>query len=367
MRKTEETMPHRTDAMNLRLGSATRREFIAAVAAAGAWSLVPAQAATKRVRRVDMHHHFLPQHYMAEEHERAKAEHGNSAMLSWTAAGDVEALDKAGVDFAVGSISTPGVWYGDVALGRRLAREWNEAAAETVRDHPTRFGFFAPVPLPDTEGTLKEIDYAYGTLKADGINFLSNYDGKWLGHPDFAPVMEELNRRKSLVYVHPTFSPCCTNNMVPGLVAPTLEFPYDTTRTIVNLITSGTTTRFPDIRWIFSHGGGALVGVYGRIAGLGNNPAFKAKVPAGVPAELQKLHYDTASLSAVSTLPALLKIVPTSQVLLGSDYPLAGPPPTDVMVQRAVEEFEAMKPSQALRQAIERDNAIKLIPRIAKI
>jgi predicted TIM-barrel fold metal-dependent hydrolase len=365
-------MPFRTDVKDLRLGSASRREFIASVAAAGALSLAPglsgtAVAATSKVRRVDMHHHFLPQRYMAEEHERTKAEHGNSAMLSWTAAGDIEALDKAGVDFAVGSISTPGVWYGDVALGRRLAREWNEAAAETVRDHPTRFGFFAPVPLPDTEGTLKEIDYAYGTLKADGINFLSNYDGKWLGDPAFAPVMEELNRRKSLVYVHPTFSPCCTANMVPGLVAPTLEFPYDTTRTIVSLITSGTTTRFPDIRWIFSHGGGALAGVYGRVAGLGNSPAFKAKVPAGVPAELQKLHYDTASLSAVSTLPALLKIVPASQVLLGSDYPLAGPPPTDVMVKRAVEEFEAMKPSPALRQAIERDNAVKLIPRIATI
>ena len=170
-------MPFRTDVKDLRLGSASRREFIASVAAAGALSLAPglsgtAVAATSKVRRVDMHHHFLPQRYMAEEHERTKAEHGNSAMLSWTAAGDIEALDKAGVDFAVGSISTPGVWYGDVALGRRLAREWNEAAAETVRDHPTRFGFFAPVPLPDTEGTLKEIDYAYGTLKADGINFL---------------------------------------------------------------------------------------------------------------------------------------------------------------------------------------------------
>lgn len=351
-------------------GSASRREFIASLAAIGATSFAPgaigkAEAAGK-IRRIDTHHHFLPQQYMREEAERIKANHGNSAMFSWTAAGAVEACDKAGVDFAIGSISTPGIWYGDVALGRKLARQWNEEAAKTVHDHPTRFGFFAPVPVPDTDGSLKEIDYALGTLKADGINFLSNYEGKWLGDPAFAPVMEELDRRKALVYVHPTFSPCCTNNMVPGLNAPTLEFPFDTARTIVSLVTSGTTTRFPNIRFIFSHGGGALAGIYGRIANLGNAPAFKDKFPAGMHAELVKLHYDTASLSAVTTLTALLKVIPASQILLGSDYPLAGPPPTDVMVQRAVAEFEEYKPSPRLKQAVERDNALRLVPRIAK-
>jgi 6-methylsalicylate decarboxylase len=351
--------------------SPSRRDFVASLAAIGTASLLSgtigrANAATK-VRRIDMHHHFLPQQYMKEEAERIKADHGNSAMYSWTAEGAVEACDRAGVDFAVASISTPGVWYGDVALGRKLSRQWNEAAAQTVHDHLTRFGFFAPVPLPDTDGSLQEVDYAYGTLHADGINFLSNYQGKWLGDPSFTPVMQELDRRKALVYVHPTFSPCCTTNMVPGLVAPILEFPYDTARTIVSLVTSGTTTRFPNIRFIFSHGGGALTGIYGRIEGLGNAPAFKDKVPAGMHAELSKLYYDTASLSAVSTLPALLRIVPSTQVLLGSDYPLAGAPPTDVMIKRAVDEFEAMKPSPKLKEAVERDNALRLVPRIAKI
>lgn len=352
-------------------GSASRRDFVAALLATGATAFAPGfirpSAAATAMRRIDMHHHFLPQHYMKAEAERSHNEHGNSEMLSWTAERAIDALDKGGVDFAVGSISTPGVWTGNIELSRSLAREWNEAAAKTVSDHPTRFGFFAPVPLPDTDGTLKEIDYALGTLKADGINFVSNYDGKWLGDPSFAPVIDELDRRKALVYVHPTFSPCCTSNMVSGLVAPTLEFPYDTARTIVSLVTSGTTTRHPNIRWIFSHGGGALVGVYGRVQGLGNALAFKDKVPGGVPAELKKLHYDTASLSAISTLPALLKIVPASQVLLGSDYPLAGAPPVDVMVKKAVAEFEEMKPSAKLKQAVEHDNAVRLIPRIAKI
>jgi 6-methylsalicylate decarboxylase len=356
----------------LAFGTASRRDFITAVAAtAGATMLAPGfirpSLAAGKVKRIDMHHHFLPQPYMKAEAERAHNEHGNSEMLSWTAEKAVDALDKAKVDFAVASISTPGVWIpGNIDLSRSLAREWNEAAAQTVRDHPTRFGFFAPVPLPDTDGTLKEIDYALGTLHADGINFLSNYEGKWLGDAGFTPVMQELNRRKALVYVHPTFSPCCTTNMVAGLVAPSLEFPFDTTRTIVSLITQGVTTRFPDIRFIFSHGGGAITGIYGRVAEMAHMPAFKGKF-GDMHAELVKLYYDTASLNAEVTLPALLKMVPASQVLLGSDYPLAGPPPTDVMVEKAVKEFEDMHPSAKLKQAVERDNAIRLVPRIAQI
>ena len=354
------------------LGTRSRRDFITAVAAAaGATILAPnfiaPSLAASKVKRIDMHHHFLPQHYMKAEAERSHNEHGNSAMFSWTPAASAEALDMAEVDFAVGSISTPGVWIpGNVRLSRSLAREWNEEAAKAVQAYPKRFGFFAPVPLPDTEGTLKEIDYAYRRLHADGINFLSNYEGKWLGDPGFTPVMEELNRRKSLVYVHPTFSPCCTNNMVPGLVAPSLEFPFDTVRTIVSLVTSGTTTKFPDIRFIFSHGGGAITGIYGRIERMANMPVFKGKF-TDMHAELQKLYYDTASLSPEVTLPALLKMIPPTHLLLGSDYPLAGPPPVNVMVQRARKEFEDMHPSPKLMQMVEHDNPVRLLPRIAKI
>jgi predicted TIM-barrel fold metal-dependent hydrolase len=345
-----------------------RRTFLAGVAAAGAvLGAAPLAAAATPLRRIDMHHHFLPHQYMVDESKRFGEEHGNSAESQWTPEAAIDACDRAGVDFAIASISTPGVWYGDVALGRKLARQWNEAAAQTVRDHPTRFGFFAPVPLPDTDGSLAEIDYAYGTLHADGINLLSNFAGKWLGDPAFTPVMKELNRRKALVYVHPTFAPCCTNNMVPGVIAPTMEFPFDTARTIISLITSGTTTRFPDIRFIFSHGGGALFGVYSRVIDLGDTPAFRGKVPAGVAAELRKLHYDTAGTSAKTTIPALLNVVPSTQLLLGSDYPLAGPPPTNVMVEQAVESFESYHPSPALKAQVEHDNAIALVPRLAQI
>lgn len=345
-----------------------RRTFLMGLAATGVAAGVADRAvAAGPLRRIDMHHHFLPRQYMLDEQKRFGEEHGNSAESAWTAEGAIEACDRAGVDFAIASISTPGVWYGDVALGRRLARQWNEAAAQTVRDHPTRFGFFAPIPLPDTEGSLAEIDYAYGTLHADGINLLSNFGGKWLGDPAFTPVMEELNRRKALVYVHPTFAPCCTDHMVPNVIAPLIEFPFDTARTIVSLVSSGTTLRFPDIRFVFSHGGGALFAVDGRLAGLMGVPAIRAKLPGGVAPELKKLYYDTAGTNAQTTITALLDVIPPTQLLLGSDYPLAGAPPTNVMIEHAVADFETYKPSPQLKTQVERDNAVRLVPRLAQI
>lgn len=314
--------------------------------------------ARKPPGRIDLHHHFLPQRYMAEEQQRVNITHGNTNMLSWTPEHSLEQMDKAGIDFAFASTSTPGVWYGDVALGRRLAREWSEAAAEAVRDHPKRFGFFAPVPLPDTEGSLKAIDYALETLKADGIGLLANFGGKWLGDPSFTPVLEELNRRKAVVYVHPTFTPCCTQT-VPGLSMQTLEFPFETTRTIVSLITSGTTTRLPNIRWIFAHNGGATPMLIGRIEELGHRPIGK-NFPAGMRAELRKFYYDTASAWNDGAMAALLNLVPSTRVMFGSDYPF-------LSAVEAAKKMNKVKLSRALKAQIDRDNALKLFPRLRKL
>jgi predicted TIM-barrel fold metal-dependent hydrolase len=167
--------------------------------------------------------------------------------------------------------------------------------------------------------------------------------------------------------MHPTFGPCCTKNMVTGLIAPNLEFPFDTTRTIISLVTSGTTTRFPNIRFVFSHGGGALFGVYGRLENLGTTPQFKDKFPAGMVAELKKLYYDTASMNAETSITALLRAVPSSQLLLGSDYPLVATKPLNEAIVRAVAEFEEYKPSPQLKAQVERDNAMRLVRRLAKV
>ena len=316
---------------------------------------VTAPAIRKARGRIDLHHHFLPQDYMREEHERSKATHGNTDLFSWTPEKSIEQMDKAGIAFAFASTSTPGVWYGDVALGRRLARQWTDAAVEAIGKYPTRFGLFAPLPLPDTEGSLAQIEYALDDAKADGLGLLANFGGKWLGDPSFAPVMEELNRRQAIVYVHPTFTPCVTNT-IPNAQMQLVEFPFETTRTIANLVISGTTTRFPKIRWIFAHNGGATPMLIGRLEEQDHRPVGK-NFPAGMRAELRKFYYDNASAWNTSAMAALMNLVPKDHMLFGSDYPF-------LSASEAVHKFDRLKLDPALRAAIERNNALKLFPRL---
>src|SRR6187397_1275392 len=152
-------------------------------------------------RRIDMHHHFAPPAWVADVKGRPLLQPANTR---WTPEQSIEDMDRGGVAAAVVSITNPGLWFGDRAVTNRLARACNDYGAKLVQDHPTRFGLFAAMPLPDVDAALKEIEYAYDTLKVDGVGLLTSYEDMWLGNAKFRPVMEELNRRKAVVHVHPT-------------------------------------------------------------------------------------------------------------------------------------------------------------------
>lgn len=240
----------------------SRRDFLAAASAIGAGALVsrvPFQAwAAANPGRIDIHHHFQPDIYYDFQRAHGKGFDTNQ----WSLAKDLEDMDQAGTAVALLSLTTPGFTFGETSEVRKVSRGSNEAAAKLVADHPGRFGSFATIPLADTEGALRETEYALDTLKADGISLFSSYGDVWLGHATFAPVYEELNRRKALVYVHPVLANCCANlsvvkDGVPNEIA-MIEFGTDTTRALAGLIFSGMTTKFPDITWIFAHGGGTM-------------------------------------------------------------------------------------------------------------
>jgi predicted TIM-barrel fold metal-dependent hydrolase len=307
-----------------------RRTFIKGAAAAAAAAMCPAfvRAAAAQIgggaptRIVDVHHHYASPNYIASLGARNV---GNNLdrFRGDTPEKHLAEMDSAGVATAMLS-QYSGFWFGDVNQARRDARDLNEwAAAKMVAAYPARFGLFASLPLPDVEASLKEIEYAFDTLKADGVSLITSYDGKWLGDKSFDPVFEELNRRRAVVFTHP-LEPACCRNPLPGVTPQTLEYPTDTTRAIVNLLVTGAAERYPDVRFIFSHAGGTLVSIAQRI--LGNDvtaeglahPDAKSRL-----AQVRRFYYDTAASANPVQLPSLKLLVPASQIVFGTDTPLA--------------------------------------------
>jgi 6-methylsalicylate decarboxylase len=315
----------------------------------------PATAQTQPAKRsrIDVHHHFLaPSHREVLSRNR-----GGAAIPAWTVANSLDDMDENGIATAMLSIMQPGIWFGDHEESRRLARVCNDYGAKLVQDHPGRFGLFACIAPPDVDGSLREIEYALGTLKADGIGLLTSYQDKYLGDPSFVPVFEELNRRKAVVYVHPTTPDCC-RALVKGIPPGTIEYATDSTRTISSLIfgEGGTAFKCPDIRFIWSHSGGTLPFLTGRLIRLAAERK-DPRMPDGPIPILQKYFYEIAQGNTPGQLAALMKMVSISQVMFGTDYPFR---PGSEAVE-GVADYRFSAPDQ---QAIETGNALKLLPRI---
>lgn len=346
----------RTEGHSNTTASLGRRAFLsgAAAIALGA-ALRPAgghaQAATTS-RFVDVHHHFVTPRFREELGEKVSAPPG------WWVDDSIEAMDRAGVATSMLSLNNPGPWLGNAAKSRTLCRHCNDYAAKAAQDHPGRFGHFASLPLPDVDGSLQEIAYAIDTLRADGFIMHTNEQDKWLGSEEYWPVYEELNRRGAIVFIHPITAGCCEN--VPIATPPVLlEYPFDTARAIANWIYSGSAARFPDIKLIFSHGGGATPMLLSRFSAAAARDSKLADfVPNGVEHELQKFFYDTAAIYNPTALAAVHTMVPRSQILFGSDIPYSS-------METCVEMLVKLVPDAEDQRAIGRENALALFPRYA--
>jgi predicted TIM-barrel fold metal-dependent hydrolase len=343
-----------------------RREFLGSIALAGGASLLPPGVSLGQrggARRIDVHQHFVSptfHAFLTAKNTPATPIPGFNTWRDYSPSRAVEELDRVGIETAMLSITAPGVWFGDAEEARRLAREMNEfAAARMVADHKGRFGLFAVLPMPDVEGSVREIEYALDTLQADGFGLLTSYGDAWLGDMSFAPVLDELNRRKAVVYVHPTDAACCSG-LLPRVPNQMLEYPMDTMRTIASLIVSETATRCPDVRFIFSHAGGPLVGVAGRLLGaemtaenLGKTPAPNTRLH-----HLRRFYYDTAGSANPVNMQALKTLVGMSQIVFGTDAPFFDGAPQLRGLQSAGFTAEELA-------RVERANALAFLPRFA--
>jgi predicted TIM-barrel fold metal-dependent hydrolase len=331
----------------------SRREFLAGAVSAAA--LTSLRAAQKPADFVDVHAHFTPPQYVRD---LANTNLLFPASRDWSIARHLEEMEKAGVGRSLLSLTTPGVSMGDAEQARRMSRYSNEYGAQLVADHSRQLGLFVTLPLPDIEGSLREIEYGLDTLRSSGVCLFTSYTGKYLGDEAFTPVLEELNRRKAIVYVHPTSAACCTN-LLPRIPDPVIEYGTDTTRAITNMIYSGASSRYTGLRMIFSHAGGTMPFLIERFDfGDRSNPRVKQQVPEGFRAAAARFFYDVAQASNPTALGALRQVVPVKQIVFGTDYPFR-------TMQEHVEKLEAARVfSAAELQGVRRDNIARSLTRL---
>jgi predicted TIM-barrel fold metal-dependent hydrolase len=334
-----------------------RRGLVTGASALGVAGLFGSAAGADKPLRIDVHHHIAPPAWVSA---LRTAKLDTPPVTNWRPEQSLEDMESGGIATAMVSPTLPQVSFLGPADAARVARQSNEYARELADAHPGRFGVFAILPMPHIDESLKEITYALDTLHADGIGMMTDYGDKWLGYSEFQPVFDELNRRKAVVYTHPTAPSCCVNlaQDVPDVA---VEYGADTTRTIVSLIFSGASQRYPDIDFIFSHGGGVLTAVAERLQiQLERMPGYKGRFTRDlVQHELNRFFYDTAQVANAVTIEALAQLVPPSQIVFGSDFPYRTSAETAAGLRQRF--------SGTILRGIERDNAARILPGVKPI
>jgi predicted TIM-barrel fold metal-dependent hydrolase len=319
---------------------------------------------TTKNERIDVHYHIIPKPYVDSLIKRGISGSTFVNFPKWSPTVALKQMDARNVAAAVTSLSTPGVWFGDSDLARHLSRVCNEFQARMVTDYPGRFGSFAFLPLPDVDGALQELEYALDQLGHDGVVLLTDIDGRYLGDPEYEEVFAELNRREAVVFIHPHTDPGLARRY--EMFHPLLEWPIHTTRAVIDLLYSGRLSKYPDIRYILPHGGGAIPFIAHRVA---SGPeadevlrgatvdGVKERV-AGAMSLLRRLYYDTAS-PGEAHLAALREFVGTGHIVFGTDGGWTPPVQTAIAV-KTLTAYDGFNEKQM--NAINFDNAAGLFP-----
>jgi predicted TIM-barrel fold metal-dependent hydrolase len=320
----------------------------------------------KTVPAIDLHCHYVPDAYRKALEDASRLQLDTFPLPQWNVEQQIEVMDRLKVQAAVLSLSSPDISWGDDETARRLARDANEVAAEAVRTYPKRLGFYATLPMPDVDASLSEIEYAFDVLDADGVKFYSNSNGVYLGDPKFEPVFEELNRRRAVVTMHPVQPKVAPNNVLVGFRHPWLEFMFDTTRALANMIFNGTFLRNPDVKFVCPHLGTLFPLLAGRMQGTAQLMVHYQVAEEGfaVPdvwSQLGNLYYDTAGgFNLTVQIPAVLGIGRLDRMVCGLDSPFT-PPAVCGQLLDALRSTDQLDEEQIV--GVLRGNALDLFPR----
>ena len=311
-------------------------------------------------RRIDVHFHHIPPFYSEAVYEAGRGP-AIGKYPDWTPQLALELMDSHGIEVALTSLAQPGVGFGNEASAQALARRCNDYAADLVARWPRRFGAFATVPMWSVEGAVAEIARCLDVLNFDGVSLFASYEEKFLGDPWFDPVLDLLNARDAVVFVHPGLHPSSKGLALPwpGFM---MEYLFDTTRAVVNLVFSGVIARFPRIQFILPHAGGLVPYFAWR---LSVSPMIDKRLPQlsreQVFAGLAHFWYDNALAPGEQTFGALDHVARPERVVFGTDYPFANPR----VIAEAVKTYESGFLPDARHAAIDRGNALALFPKYA--
>ena len=344
--------------------SASRRDVLKGLAAGGAAAMLSqselfsqfVNKSTAKGGRIDVHHHTSPP--ALRTGPAGPAGGPGSGLGSWTPERSLEQMDKFDIAVAMLSMTQMGdLLYDGTEKGAAAVRTGNDYGAKVMADHPKRFGLFTGVPFPDINGVMKEIEYGLDQLKADGIGIYTNDNqNRWPGDPYFEPMWQELNRRSTIVYMHPLAPRCCRdlNDSVPTAMN---EFDFDITRACTSILANGVLHKYPNIKIIIPHSGGTMPMIAGRIKDrYPKDPKHAEYIPNGVIAELQKFYVDIAHASFPYPMAAMLKFSHPDRIMFGTDYP-AEP------IESTADQIPNLGLSKQQAKAIDRENAERLFPR----
>lgn len=325
----------------------------------------------KSLPKIDLHAHYLPPAYREALQSHCKGgDPDGFPTPAWELKPHLEMMDHLGIEVSLLSLSSPHINMGDKNVTKVLARKVNDHGADIVTKYPDRFGLMASLPLPDVDDSIEEIRYAVEVLHVDGFALPTNSRGTYLGHPSLDPVLEELNHHKAIIVLHPNTPGSVPENVAEGLSMPMMEFFFDTTRTVTNLILKRTMKRFPDIQFVVPHAGAFLTILADRLDTVfrmmpdlfDDGVCTREKSDTiDIFADLNRFYYDVAGICLPTQLNALMQIVDADHLLYGSDYPYTPEP----LCSALADELDATSLlTKEQRQSVYYDNALKLFPRL---
>jgi predicted TIM-barrel fold metal-dependent hydrolase len=309
-------------------------------------------------RRIDFHFHLIPPFYRDAVYAAGKGP-AIGRYPDWSPEQALALMDTNGIEVAITSLAQPGVQFADLSEAATLAHRCNEYAADLAARWPKRFGAFATIPVGEEAASISAIVHSLDALKLNGVCLFASYGEKFLGDPSFDPMLEVLNDRSAVVFIHPALHPSSRGLDLqwPGFM---MEYLFDTTRAVVNLVFGGALDRFPRIRFVIAHAGGLVPYFAWR---LSVSPMIDSRLPQipryEVYARLRHLWYDNALSPAQATFECLRDVASASRLVFGSDWPFANAN----VIAEAVKTYESVESiSQAQRIAIDRGNALSLFP-----